>query len=143
MSKVENAVSCFREGFLCSQALLSVFGPDLGLDRETALKVSAAFGGGMARLGETCGAVSGAVMVIGLKYGHFEARDEQAKEKTYRLAREFVAGFEAVHGSTVCRELLGCDISTPEGLRSAREQKLFSTVCPKYVQTAAEIIERM
>ncbi|MGC7846964.1 C-GCAxxG-C-C family protein [Desulforudis sp. 1088] len=143
MSKTEKAVSCFKEGFLCSQAMVSIYGPELGLDRDTALRLSAAFGGGTARMGETCGAVSGAIMVIGLKYGHCEAKDEQAREKTYSLVREFVDRFKSVNGSITCRELLDCDINTPEGLQLAREKRLFSTVCPKYVQNAAEILEQL
>ena len=67
MSKAEVAVDCFEEGFNCSQAVVSAFAPELGLDRETALRVAAAFGGGMGRTGETCGAVSGALMVIGMQ----------------------------------------------------------------------------
>ncbi|MFX0163142.1 MAG: C-GCAxxG-C-C family protein [Candidatus Hodarchaeota archaeon] len=142
MSRVEQAVSCFKEGFSCSQALLSTYGVEFGLDRETALKVSGAFGGGMGRMGETCGAVTGAFMVIGLKYGNTRVDDRQAKEKTYSLVKEFVDKFKSRNGSIVCRELLGCDISTPEGMEIAKEKNLFATLCPKLVSDAAEIIEQ-
>ncbi len=143
MDRVERAVSCFKEGFSCSQAMLSTYGPQLGLNHELALKVSGAFGGGMARMGETCGAVTGAFMVIGLKYGKTKIEDEQAKEKTYSLVKEFVDRFKSRNGSIVCRELLGCDISTPEGRELAKEKNLFATLCPKFVQDAAEIIEQI
>jgi len=143
MNRVERAVSCFKEGFSCSQAMLSTYGPQLGLNHELALKVSGAFGGGMARMGETCGAVTGAFMVIGLKYGKTKVEDEQTKEKTYSLVREFVDRFKFRNGSIVCRELLGCDISTPEGRDLAKEKNLFTTLCPKFVQDAAEIIEQI
>ncbi len=143
MNRVERAVSCFKEGFSCSQAMLSSYGPQLGLNHELALKVSGAFGGGMARMGETCGAVTGAFMVIGLKYGKTKFEDEQAKEKTYSLVKEFVDRFKSRNGSIVCRELLGCDISTPEGRDLAKEKNLFATLCPKFVQDAAEIIEQI
>lgn len=142
MSRVEQAVSCFKEGFSCSQALLSTYGVEFGLDRETALKVSGAFGGGMGRMGETCGAVTGAFMVIGLKYGNTRVDDRQAKEKTYSLVKEFVEKFKSRNGSIACRELLGCDISTPEGMEIAKEKNLFATLCPKLVSDAAEIIEQ-
>lgn len=143
MHTVENAVSCFKEGFSCSQAVLSAFAQQFGLDRETALKVAGAFGGGMGRMGETCGAVTGAFMVIGLKYGKTRAEDEQTKEKAYSLVKEFVEKFKSRNGSIVCRELLGCDLSTPEGARIAKEKNLTATVCPKFVQDAAEIIEQI
>lgn len=143
MDRVERAVSCFKEGFSCSQAMLSTYGPQLGLNHELALKVSGAFGGGMARMGETCGAVTGAFMVIGLKYGNARVEDKQAKERAYSLVREFVDRFKSRNGSIVCRELLGYDISTPEGMKLIKEKKLTTTLCPKFVQDAAEIIEQI
>jgi len=143
MSKVELAVSCFEEGFACSQALLSTYSPQFGLDRETALKVAGAFGGGMGRMGEICGAVTGALMVIGLKHGITIADDEQSQEKTYSLVNEFVNRFKSRTGSIVCRELLGCDISTAEGMNTAKEKGLFTTLCPKYVRDAAETLEQI
>jgi C_GCAxxG_C_C family probable redox protein len=142
MSKVEQAVSLFREGFLCSQAVLATYGPGLGLDRQTALKLAGAFGGGMCRMGETCGAVTGALMVIGLKHGCADSRDKAARETTYALARQFVERFKSRNDAIRCKALLGCDISTREGLATAREEKLFEKVCPKYVRDAAEIIEQ-
>lgn len=143
MEKVERAVTCFKEGFSCSQALLSTYGAQFGLNREMALKVSGAFGGGMGRMAETCGAVTGASMVIGLKYGKTRVEDEQTKEKAYSLVKEFVDKFKSRNGSIICRELLGCDISTPRGMALAKENKLVATLCPKFVQDAAEIIEQI
>ncbi len=143
MNRVERAVSCFKEGFSCSQAMLSSYGEQFGLNREIALKVSGAFGGGMARMGETCGAVTGAFMAIGLKYGNARVEDKQAKERAYSLVREFVDRFKSRNGSIVCRELLGYDISTPEGMKLIKEKKLTTTLCPKFVQDAAEIIEQI
>ena len=142
MNKAERAVSCFEEGFSCSQALLSTYGTQFGLTREMALKVSGAFGGGMGRRGETCGAVTGAFMLIGLKLGMTNVDDAAAKEETYRFVNEFVARFKARNGSILCKELLGCDISTSEGMSQANEKKLFETRCPKFVRDAAEIIEQ-
>ena len=143
MNRVENTVSCFKEGFSCSQSLLSTYGIQFGLTREMALKVAGAFGGGMGRMGETCGAVTGAFMVIGLKYGKTKTEDEQTKEKAYSLVKEFVDEFKARNKSIVCRELLGCDISTPGGVTLAKEKNLFATLCPKFVQDSAEIIEQI
>lgn len=143
MSEVEKAVSCFREGFMCSQAVLSAYAGQFGMDRETALKVSAAFGGGMGRLGEICGAVTGAFMVLGLKYGRTAVQDTKSHEKTNRLVREFVDKFKSVNGSIVCRELLGCDLSTPDGLKTFVDKKLRDGICTKLVRNAAEIVEQL
>lgn len=143
MDTVRRAVGCFEEGFSCSQAILSAYGPQFGLEPETALKVAGAFGGGMGRLGEVCGAVSGAFMVIGLKYGKTRAEDEETKEKAYSLVQEFADRFSSRNGAIRCRELLGCDISTPAGRASAKEKELFTTLCPKLVQDAAEIVEQV
>jgi len=143
MSKVGQAVSCFEEGFGCCQALLSTYGAQFGLDRETALKVAEAFGGGMGRMGEVCGAVTGAFMVIGLKYGRTVAEDKQAQEKTYALVKEFVERFMSRNGSIECRELLGYNIDTDEGLKIAQDEKIFTTVCPNFVRDAAEIVEQI
>lgn len=138
----EEAKALFAQGFLCSQAIVAAFAPSLGLDRDTALKLASGFGGGMGRLAETCGAVTGAFMVLGLKFGS-ATTDKQAREAIYALVREFAARFKAIHGSILCRDLLGCNLNTPEGLALAQEKKLFSTVCPPYVETAARILEEM
>lgn len=95
----------------------------------------------MGRMGETCGAVTGAFMAIGLKYGKARAEDDDARDKTYELVGEFVARFKDCHGSIVCRELLGCDLSNPEGLKIASEKELFDTLCPQFVRNATEILE--
>lgn len=141
MSKVEEAVTCFKEGYICSQAILATYGTQFGLNRDIALKIADGFGGGMGRMGETCGAVTGALMVIGLKHGRTMVEDTKAHEMTYGLVNEFVRRFKSRNGSVTCRELLKCDISTPEGLKTARQQNLFNTVCPAYVRDAAEVIE--
>jgi C_GCAxxG_C_C family probable redox protein len=142
MTRIEEAVVHFKEGFSCSQAIMAAYGPTLGLDRETALRIASGFGGGMGRLAETCGAVTGAFMVLGFKFGSAMA-DRQAKETVYGLVREFAKRFNAIHGSVLCRDVLGCNLNTPEGLALAQEKKLSSTVCPPYVETAAEILEEM
>ena len=143
MALKDLACACFEEGFSCSQAVFSAYAEQLGLDRETALKISGGFGGGMGRLALTCGAVTGAFMAIGLKYGAVEAGDQEAKDNTYALVREFADRFRSCHGSITCQELLGCDISKPEGLEMAREQGLFKTTCPRLVRDAAEILEEI
>ena len=138
MSSVEDAVARFDDGYSCAQAVFSAYAEKLGMDRQAALKVSAGFGGGMGRMAGTCGAITGAFMALGLKYG---GPDSESKDKTYELVRELADRFRARHGSLECRELLGCDLSTPEGRERAKEQGLHSTVCTQIVRDAAEILE--
>ena len=143
MNRVELAVACFEDGFSCSQAVFSTYATQLGLNRETALKIAGAFGGGMGNMGETCGAVTGAFMVIGLKHSRSIAEDSQSREKTNSLVREFVDKFKSRNGSILCRELLGYDLNTPEGTGMVREKKLRDTLCTRFVRDAAEIIEQI
>jgi len=143
MNDVKRAVSCFIDGFSCSQAILSTYGPQFGISHEIAFKISKPFGGGIGRMGKICGAVTGALMVIGLKYGNVKIDDNEAKEKTYDLVNEFVKRFED-HNSTIkCKKLIKCDISTPEGLEYAKNKNLFGNICSKLVQNAAEILEQI
>jgi C_GCAxxG_C_C family probable redox protein len=142
MSKVQQAVSAFQSGFNCSQAIVSTYGPGHGLSAIDGLKVGSGFGGGMRRAG-TCGAVTGALMVLGLRYGPKDTSDTSARMDVYSKVTEFCSRFESRCGSVTCRDLLGCDISTPEGMERAGADNLFKTVCPKMVQAAAEILEEM
>jgi C_GCAxxG_C_C family probable redox protein len=105
MSKEQEAVACFCNGFSCFQAILSTYDLRYGLEREQALKLAAGLGGGMGRMGGTCGAVTGAFLVIGLEQGATAAEDKAAKEQTYGTVREFAARFQGRNGSTLCREL--------------------------------------
>ena len=142
MSKVEQAVERFKDGFNCSQAVVGTYSEQFGLDCEKAFKVATGFGGGM-RMGETCGAVTGAFMVLGLKHGNTTAEDKAAKAKTYEKVIEYTSRFKARNGSVVCKDLLGCDISTPDGMKKAQDDGLFDSVCPKMVREASEILEEM
>jgi C_GCAxxG_C_C family probable redox protein len=143
MNRVEFAVALFQKGLSCSQAVLAAYGDQFGLESELALRVAAGFGGGMGRMAGTCGAVTGAYMLIGLKHGGTSGEDRRAKEKTFEAVREFANRFRCRNGTLVCRELLGCDISTPDGFQTAKEKKLSATVCPKLVRDAAEIVEEL
>lgn len=137
-TKVEQAVRLFAEGMLCSQAMLLAYGPQFGIDEETAIRVARPFGSGVARMCGTCGAVSGAYMVLGLRS---QGEDEKAaKEETYELCREFAKRFAADNGSTNCYELLQCDLGSPEGQSRFREQQLVAK-CRAYVKSSAEILE--
>ena len=141
MSRVEKAIEQFEKGFNCSQAILSSFSEQFGLDYDTALKIATGFGGGM-HLNGTCGAVTGAFMVLSLKYGNTE-ENKNAKENTYRKVVQFTNKFNARNKTVKCHDLLGCDITTREGLEIARQKDVFSSICPKIVRNAAEILEEM
>jgi C_GCAxxG_C_C family probable redox protein len=140
MNHIELALSRFAEGFNCSQAVFATYAQGVG--EETALAIASGFGGGMGRMAETCGAVTGAMMVLGLSFGG-ATPDREAKERVYAKIREFAERFKARNGSLVCRDLLSCDISTPEGYETAKEKSLLTTTCPNFVRDAAEILEEM
>ena len=140
---VEKAVEYFLDRRNCSQAILMTFGPELGFPIELAPKIAAPFGAGFGRLGQTCGAATGALMVLGLLAGNNVLQPVEQKELSYTLAREFMAEFNQRRGSTLCRELLGIDISTPEGLQRVREEGLSETLCPELVREAANILLEM
>ena len=142
-NRVEEVTITHAEGFSCAQALLAVYGPELGLDRETALKVAGGFGGGMGRMAGTCGAVTGAFMVIGLLHSMTKKGDLPQKERSYEYIRQFADSFRKRNGSLVCRELMGVDVSTPEGFAESKARNIPRTVCPKFVRDAAEILEEM
>ena len=143
MSRVQDAVQTFKRGFSCSQAVLAAVSEPLGLDREKALKISQPFGGGMASMGLTCGAVTGAMLAIGLKYGRTQPEDEEAKQKTYRLVRELLRRFQDRHGSIVCRDLIGVDLNTPDGHELGAKRGVFENLCPGFVADAVEILEEI
>lgn len=140
MNPVESSVNLFRNGFVCSQAVLASYAEDLGLNQELALKLAAPFGGGIARQGEICGAVNGAIMALGLKYGLSQADDRDGRDNCYRVIRAFIKNFEARHGSILCRKLLGLDIGNPEEYALIREKNLFATLCPEFVKSASGIL---
>lgn len=142
MTHIEKANDLFGRKFHCSQAVFAAFAEELGLTEEQALKIGACFGSGM-RKGEVCGACTGALMALGLKYGQSSEEDIDSRMKTNEVTDRFMAEFKKENGSYMCKDLLGCDISTEEGLAVALEKKLFTEFCPKMVESAARIVEEM
>lgn len=139
----EKAALIFSEGYNCAQAVLAACGERYGLDKATALKVSQVFGGGIGRTGHVCGAVSGALMCIGLKYPAQNGGDTAGKERAHLLAQRFIAEFERKHKTILCRELLGCEIRSAEGHNRARELGVFKAHCPEFVRDAARMINEI
>lgn len=143
-SKSEAAVDKFLSGYNCAQAILYAFGPDLGLEGETALKVATGLGGGMGGRGEVCGAVTGGILALGLKYGRGEKEEKSVAQQAYQKTGELMAAFERAHGACLCRALLGgCDLRTPEGMKRFREEDLHHKVCVGCVRTVGEILAGM
>jgi C_GCAxxG_C_C family probable redox protein len=143
MTKEEDAVALFQHGFSCSQAVLSVFAQDFGLDRDLARRISQGFGAGIAYTDDICGAVSGAIMVIGLRYGRITAEDKTAKEKTYAVVNEFLKQFKQRSGSVKCTGLLGYNLSDPQQVAEAKKNKVVMARCPMFVRDAVEIVQKL
>jgi C_GCAxxG_C_C family probable redox protein len=142
-NRAELAIARFDQGFNCAQAVFSAYSEALGLSEESALKVTGGFGGGMGYIGETCGAVTGAVMAIGLKFGKYRPDDAAAKDKTYALVQRFNAEFKKRYGSVRCNDLTGYDLALPGELAEARASGVFAAVCPGLVRAAAEIVAEL
>jgi C_GCAxxG_C_C family probable redox protein len=142
MDYAELAKKNHNLGFACSQAVLLAFATELGLDAGIAARIASGFGGGMGRNGRTCGAVSGAVMVVGLAFGGTLPTDKEAKERAYAMSRRVQEEFQARCGSLDCPALLGVDISTAEGLARAHAEKRFAR-CDQYIEEAARIVSEV
>ena len=142
MNKGEQAVEYYNKNFNCSQGVFTVFAKEQGIDEELALKISTYFGGG-ARKGELCGAVAGALMALGLFYGHSDGKNQEEKSKAYSIAEEFMDRFIAAKGTVVCRELLGYDLTKPEERAQILEKDLFHCICPEMIRCSATIVDEM
>ena len=141
-SKKDKALARFGKGFNCAQAVLSVFCEKYGMDMETALKISCGLGAGV-RSGEVCGAVSGAVLVVGLKHGHHIAEDKESKANCYAKTEELLNEFRKAHKTIICRDILSVDISTNDGRTQAQDGNLFRTICDNVVGDAVTILEEL
>lgn len=142
MSTSSAAVDRFRKGCACSQAVLSVYSARFGLDEDTALRLASGFAGGMRRAA-TCGAVTGGNMVLGLAHAGEDCETMAGRQTVYAAVRSLGDRFRDRNGSLDCRDLLGCDVSTPEGHQRAVEQHLFVTRCPAFVRDAVEIVAEL
>ncbi len=140
MTHTQKAEQYFSDKFHCSQAVLAAFADELGITDEQALKLGACFGSGM-RKGEVCGACTGALMVLGLKYGHYIKGDTESKQRADRVNDRFLEEFAKRNGSYICNDLLGCDVRTMDGVNYALENRLFTEFCPKMVRSAVEVVE--
>lgn len=140
MQRVEKAVELFGKGYNCSQAILGAFSTSLGLPKQLAFKIAAPYGAGLARRGGTCGAVTGAIMVLGLAVAKSDAMDSSDRNRIYGIAEKFMQEFIKENKSVCCRDLLGYDISNPEERKLIQGKGLDQMKCNAYVRNAAEIL---
>ena len=139
----EKAITTFRSGLNCAQAVLTAYSDELNFDNNLALSVSCGFGGGMGRLQETCGAVTGSFMVLGIYNCKKFSDNKERKEATYSMIQEFSKIFIQINGTTDCLSLLKCDLKTEEGNRFAKENNLFGTICEKCISDSIGILEEI
>jgi C_GCAxxG_C_C family probable redox protein len=142
--KQRQAVELFKNDYNCSQSVLSVFSEEMGIKKDLALKLASPFGAGIAYMQKTCGAVSGALMVIGLKFGKGENGTNEDKATAYDMSHHFMAEFKKMHKTICCNELLdGINMSTPEGMVEIMELDYFRIRCARYVFDAVKIAEKI
>jgi C_GCAxxG_C_C family probable redox protein len=141
MNYVEMTIELNENGLNCSQAMLTVFGRSYGLAPETAKTMGRPLGGGLGGQSLTCGALTAAVLILGLALDHHV--EKEARKLSYSQVKELFRRFEAVHGTTKCADLLGADMSTPEGMKRAREEKLIPKRCPTFIRNAASILAEL
>jgi C_GCAxxG_C_C family probable redox protein len=144
MNKSEQARAVMLEHRLnCAQSIVSVYCEEFGLERNLGLKMAMGFGSGMARGGNTCGAITGAYMILGLSQRINENNARESIDKTYKLIQQFNSAFKAQHGTLLCKELIKYDLSIPEQHAEARDKRIFITVCPDLVRDAGKILESL
>jgi C_GCAxxG_C_C family probable redox protein len=139
MARSDDAAKEFKEGLNCAQAILVTYGPEHGLDRETAVRLGSSLGAGVGRTGRICGAANGACLVLGLKY--CEGKSLASREKSLQESARFLDDFERRLGAVDCKTLIGCSLRTPAERSTARAMGLFETKCAVCVRTAAEILD--
>ena len=144
MNRSDATAKLLISGANCAQSVLCTFVDELGLDIEQAMRAATQFGGGMAASGQTCGAVTAALIALGAKHGtSTPAETKQSKYDAYRLGQEFIRRFLDRKNALTCGEILGCSISTPEAYAEAQAKNLFVTKCLKPMKDAVEILEQM
>ena len=142
MDHKEKALNYFSQKLHCSQSVIAAFADECGISEEQALKLGSCFGGGM-RKGEVCGAVTGALMVLGLLYCQKNTGDLEGRETSNKANDLMLDRFKEKCGSYICNDLLGCDITTKEGYQHCLDKNLFTEFCPKMVAAAVDIVEKI
>ncbi len=143
MDKAETAADYKRKGWNCSQSIVKAFSAELGVDEQAAVKMASSLGAGIGHNGEVCGALSGAALVIGARYGNTDPADTASRDKAYEKANLLLEKFEKEYHTVLCRELLSANLKNPEELKRARESGVFQTQCPIFVLSAGRILEEI
>lgn len=143
MNSSEKAIKLYKEEYNCSQAILSAYAEELVLDEQTAIRVASSFGGGIARTGKTCGAVTGALMVLGMKVWNSEIEKEEAKQHVYKLSNQLMEEFKERNKSLDCHELLGVSVSNPEGRAFVKANNLTGKVCHHVINDVTQILDKL
>lgn len=143
-SHKEKARNYFLEGYNCSQAVFLAYHEELGLDRDTAARMASSFGGGMGRLREVCGCVSGMLLTAGMMQGYSDPKDQNAKKDHYALVQTLAKAFQEKNGSIICRELLGLDHKSDAPVPEARTREYYKKrPCAELVADAARILDEI
>jgi len=142
-SNEEKAIESFQSGLNCAQAVVSSFSEKMGFDKNLAVSLSGGFGGGMGRLQETCGAVTGAFMVLGIYNSQKFTDIAERRERTNSMVQQLSHEFKKLHGFTDCRTLLNCDLRTEEGQQIHKEKNNSKIICEKCIVDAVRILEKM
>lgn len=140
-TKSEKAVAMFQTGCNCAQSVLAACGQELGLAHETALRVAQTFGGGMGRTGSVCGALTGALMAVGLRHAALDGADTATKMLAYDKAQRLMQEFARRNGFLLCRDLTGCDLTTSEGQKQFKDKDVHNKICVQLVRSAVEIFD--
>jgi C_GCAxxG_C_C family probable redox protein len=141
--EVEQAVAFYKQGYTCTQSILASFAARYDLEQNLAFRIGEPFGAGTSCTGNTCGSVTGAIMVLGLQYGSTLSTDDAARLYTYQRVHDLIHHFIEIHGSIQCTDLLGYNLSDPQQLQTVWEKGLFVQLCPIFVRDAAQILVEM
>ncbi len=141
--EVEQAVAFYQQGYTCAQSILASFARRYGLQQDLAFRIGEPFGAGTSCTGDMCGAVTGAILVLGLQYGSILNSDDAARSRTYQRVHDLIHRFQEVHGSIQCTDLLGYNLSDPEQFQTVWRKGLFIQLCPIFVRDVAQILSEL
>jgi C_GCAxxG_C_C family probable redox protein len=143
MDRAEIAIATMGSGFNCAQSILKAYAAELSVEEDLAVRMASPFGGGLGRNGYVCGAVSGAALVIGARFGNADAADTAARDRAYAAVSKLMEKFQEEHHTVLCRELISFDINTSEGYLRAREAGVFQNRCPLFLRSVGKLLDEI